>query len=80
MLQKTGEYPVLLLDDVLSELDDYRQTSLLQAINPQVQTFITTTSLDGINKNSHIKPTVFTVTAGRINRTSEGERDNKDER
>jgi DNA replication and repair protein RecF len=48
MKAQTGEYPVLLLDDVLSELDDDRQTHLLKAIQNKVQTFLTTTSLDGI--------------------------------
>ena len=32
MQEETGEYPVLLLDDVLSELDANRQTHLLLAI------------------------------------------------
>lgn len=32
MAQETGEYPILLLDDVLSELDASRQTHLLLAI------------------------------------------------
>ncbi len=44
-----GEYPVLLLDDVLSELDDYRKTMLLSILNKNIQTFITTTSIDGIH-------------------------------
>ena len=39
--QKTGEEPVLLLDDVLAELDDIRQNYLLKSINPQTQTIIT---------------------------------------
>lgn len=43
-----GEYPILLLDDVLSELDDQRKTMLLDLINNRIQTFITTTSIDGI--------------------------------
>lgn len=30
--EKVGEYPILLLDDVLSELDDYRQSHLLNTI------------------------------------------------
>ena len=42
------EYPILLLDDVLSELDDYRQSHLLNTIQGKVQTFVTTTSVDGI--------------------------------
>ncbi len=47
MKAETGEYPVLLLDDVLSELDAARQTHLLTAIQDKVQTFLTTPSLDG---------------------------------
>lgn len=37
----TGEYPVLLLDDVMSELDSERRTHLLKFIDGRVQTFIT---------------------------------------
>jgi len=44
-----GEYPILLLDDVLSELDDHRKTMLLNILDEKVQTFITTTSIDGIS-------------------------------
>ena len=41
-----GEYPVLLLDDVLSELDQSRRMNLLQFLHKRIQTFITTTDLD----------------------------------
>lgn len=44
-----GEYPVLLLDDVLSELDETRKNMLLDILDEKIQTFITTTSIDGIN-------------------------------
>lgn len=47
--EEIGEYPVLLLDDVLSELDDYRKTMLLDLLDKNIQTFITTTSIDGID-------------------------------
>lgn len=47
--QEIGEYPVLLLDDVLSELDHERQNLLLNLVSDQIQTFITTTSIDGLN-------------------------------
>lgn len=41
---ETGEYPVLLLDDVLSELDHNRREHLIQTIiNKDIQCFITTT-------------------------------------
>lgn len=47
--QEIGEYPVLLLDDVLSELDSKRQTLLLDLVSDEIQTFITTTSIGGIS-------------------------------
>lgn len=36
-----GEFPILLLDDVMSELDNNRRSQLLSFINGKVQTFIT---------------------------------------
>ena len=59
--QVTGDTPVLLLDDVLSELDKHRQNYLLDSIH-DIQTIITCTGLDefvsnrfSINKIFHIK-------------------------
>lgn len=40
---ETGEYPVLLLDDVMSELDGQRREQLLSFIRDRIQTFITAT-------------------------------------
>lgn len=39
--EKTGEPPVLLLDDVLAELDDLRQNFLLKSIQDGIQTILT---------------------------------------
>lgn len=39
--QEIGEFPVLLLDDVMSELDAERRAQMLQFIDGRVQTFIT---------------------------------------
>lgn len=48
--QVTGDSPILLLDDVMSELDNHRQEKLLKGImSEDVQTFITTTSLAHLN-------------------------------
>ncbi len=47
--KEIGEYPILLLDDVLSELDDVRKTKLLNLIQGKVQTFLTSTNIDGIH-------------------------------
>lgn len=38
---ETGEYPILLLDDVMSELDATRRSELLLFIKERIQTFIT---------------------------------------
>src|SRR5699024_12842630 len=45
--QLTDEYPLLLLDDVISELDHGRQSALLNYIHGKTQTFITTTVIEG---------------------------------
>lgn len=45
------EYPILLLDDVFSELDKTRQNKLLENINVEVQTFITTTSITELEQS-----------------------------
>ena len=66
MNEVLGEYPILLLDDVLSELDDERQTHLLKAIEKKVQTFLTTTSLDGIKKNKIDEPTIYHIKNGEV--------------
>ena len=41
IFQEIGEYPLLLLDDVMSELDNNRRSQLLLFIDGKVQTFIT---------------------------------------
>lgn len=49
----TKHYPVLLLDDILSELDRHNRQRLLASIPKEVQTFITTTDIDEININKY---------------------------
>ena len=44
-----GVSPVLLLDDVLSELDGSRREMLVRFVTGEVQTFITATDLDGFS-------------------------------
>ena len=45
-----GEYPVLLLDDVLSELDEFRQSKLIELVS-NYQTIITCTNIPKIEAN-----------------------------
>lgn len=50
LTEKTGEVPVLLLDDVFSELDESRRELLSQIFTKQ-QTVVTTTDLDHVSPN-----------------------------
>lgn len=63
---EVGEYPILLLDDVLSELDDFRQSHLLNTIQGKVQTFVSTTSVDGINHETLKKAELFHIADGMV--------------
>ncbi len=61
-----GEYPLLLLDDVLSELDSKRQEYILKSING-IQTLITCTGIADIKrhlKNNNMK--IFNVEQGTV--------------
>ena len=40
-----GQKPVLLLDDVMSELDSARREALVSYVSSEVQTFVTTANL-----------------------------------
>lgn len=64
--EEVGEYPILLLDDVLSELDEHRQSHLLNTIQGKVQTFVTTTSVDSIHHETLQKATRYHVSKGEI--------------
>ncbi|WP_017185399.1 DNA replication/repair protein RecF [Alkalibacillus haloalkaliphilus] len=64
--QEVGEYPILLLDDVLSELDDHRQSHLLNTIQGKVQTFVTTTSVDGIHHETLKEAQIFNIHNGQL--------------
>jgi len=64
--QKKGVYPILLLDDVLSELDDRRKNDLFEAIQGKVQTFVTTTNLDGVQPELVQKAMVYHIHQGTI--------------
>jgi DNA replication and repair protein RecF len=46
MKQRTGEWPVLLLDEIMAELDPQRRKDLLSVVGQVEQAFITTTDLD----------------------------------
>ncbi|MBB0358733.1 DNA replication and repair protein RecF, partial [Escherichia coli] len=75
IFQETNEYPLLLLDDVLSELDEHRQTHLLNAIQGKVQTFVTATGVEGIHHQTLADATCFYVEEGTIIKMDEVDND-----
>ncbi|KRW91165.1 DNA replication protein RecF [Alicyclobacillus tengchongensis] len=66
MYQELGEYPVLLLDDVLSELDDRRQRNLVLSMSRKVQTMIKTPSLYHLERELADGARLFRVASGII--------------
>ena len=59
-----SDYPILLLDDVMSELDEKRRKKLMEAITGKIQTFITGT--DSMNYLQGMKRTLYNIDGGII--------------
>ena len=68
--QTIHDTPVLLLEDVLSELDSNRQNYLLNSIH-DIQTMITCTGLDEFVRNRFQIDKVFHVIDGHVSETTE---------
>jgi len=63
---ETGDQPVLLLDDVLSELDVQRRADLLGAVGDLDQVLLTTTDLSSVPPESLAGATVYAVSRGAV--------------
>lgn len=63
--EETGEKPILLLDDVLSELDNDRQSYLINSLGEN-QMFITTTDLAGKVVKKLPDGKIFKINSGKI--------------
>jgi DNA replication and repair protein RecF len=63
---ETGEEPILLLDDVMSELDQERRQYLMDAIHGDQQVFTTTTDLESFAPSFLGQAAVWRVQEGRI--------------
>ena len=64
--QVRGNYPILILDDLFSELDRFKINNILNLINDDIQTFITTTEIDKINDDILSKSKLFEVVDGDV--------------
>lgn len=69
---ETGKSPVLLLDDVLSELDTERQVKLLEMVKKPYQCIITSTSIPEFMKKEQIAE--YIVSSGTVYPVSGGKR------
>ena len=63
---KTGDEPILLLDDVLSELDAVRREHLLSSALSYQQVLITSTDLDHFSHEFLSEAAAFRVSGGTI--------------
>ena len=66
LLERRGESPVLLLDDILSELDGRRRAAVLAAIADYEQVLITATELDRFSTGFLEGATLFQVANGSL--------------
>lgn len=63
---RMGEYPVLMLDEVLSELDAKRSRQLFDAIDESVQSLLTTTQLDDSELFGRFESTFLRIERGHL--------------
>ena len=61
-----GEYPVLLLDDLFSELDVEKRNKIINYLNRDIQTIVTTTDLKNIDKRLIRKAIIYKIDDGKI--------------
>ncbi len=64
--EKTGDSPILLLDDIFSELDIEKRNNLLSTLSGNVQTVITTTDIENITEDIRKKANVYEIDDGNI--------------
>ena len=64
--EKTGDSPILLLDDIFSELDIEKRNNLLSTLSDNVQTVITTTDMENITEDIRKKANVYEIDDGNI--------------
>ena len=64
--EKSDNYPILLLDDIFSELDIEKRNRLVKYILDDVQTIITTTDINLIDSELVEKARVFSVSGGKV--------------
>ncbi|WP_418791249.1 DNA replication/repair protein RecF [Phosphitispora sp. TUW77] len=72
MKNETGDYPILLLDDVMSELDSNRRKYFLNVVKGRVQTFVTSTGIKDVFDTIIDNSRIFEAQSGNIIILQEG--------
>ena len=62
----TNDYPILLLDDIFSELDVSKRNNLIKYFSFDIQTIITTTDLNMIDKSLLDNAFIFNINNGNV--------------
>ncbi len=70
MRARIGEWPLLLLDEVIAELDASRRTYLLERLDGATQTLMTTTELDIFTESFLERTSVLHIVDGQIATTT----------
>ncbi len=68
LAEKTGEQPIMLLDEALSELDEARRRYLMKALDNSQQAILTTTHWNAYSPDFLNRATLLRVQEGRIER------------
>ena len=61
-----SESPILLLDDIFSELDIYKRNNILKYLNGNIQTILTTTDIENIDRSIREQSNIYKIKNGKI--------------
>lgn len=61
-----SDTPILLLDDIFSELDIDKRNKVIKYLDNDIQTIVTTTDIENIDKNVRNKANVYRIENGKI--------------
>lgn len=64
--EETGEYPVLLLDDIFSEIDTKKRNKIISFLLKDIQSIITTTDINDIEEELVKNATIFKVNNNKV--------------
>ncbi len=64
--ERKNEYPILLLDDIFSELDNSKKNAIVKYLKNDIQVFITSTDINDIDSKILRDSKIYTISSGNI--------------